>query len=185
MSVLNEELRSELWRRFKMDQDLRTRLQKDSDNQELRAEGVQIDQENTAWMRQIIAQMDNCWPGKSLVGEDGAKAAWLLVQHADRDPEFQRQCLALMTAAGPDEVSPSDVAYLTDRVRVNAGQPQVYGTQFWTDPSSGSFGPRPIEDEAHVDERRAQVGLGPLEEYRQRMFQIHEESQKSRQRAEP
>lgn len=30
-------------------------------------------------------------PGKSLMGDDGANAAWPLVQHAGSDPVFQRQ----------------------------------------------------------------------------------------------
>jgi hypothetical protein len=39
------------------------------------------------------------WPGSTLVGTDGAHAAWLIVQHADADPALQEKCLKLMTAA--------------------------------------------------------------------------------------
>jgi hypothetical protein len=45
-------------------------------------------------------------------------------------------------AAG--EASPAHLAYLEDRVRVNAEQPQLYGTQFSV--IDGQFGPRPIQD---------------------------------------
>src|SRR6266567_7930146 len=66
---------------------------------------------NVSWLKQVIADVG--WPGISLVGEDGAFAAWLLAQHADRDPVFQRRCLDLMAgAAARGEASWRDVAYL-------------------------------------------------------------------------
>ena len=100
------------------------------------------------------------WPGKTLVGEDGAHAAWLLIQHADADPKFQADCLRLMEAAPAGEVARKDIAYLADRVLVGAGKPQKYGTQL-----GPGFKPLPIEDEEHVDARRAKLGLPPLAEY--------------------
>jgi hypothetical protein len=100
------------------------------------------------------------WPGKSLVGEDGARSAWLLVQHADGDLAFQERCLSLMREAPAGEVSPQNIAYLTDRVLVNEGCQQCYGTQLGED-----FSPRPIYDRSTVDLRREAVGLPPLAEY--------------------
>jgi hypothetical protein len=102
------------------------------------------------------------------VGERASKAAWLLVQHADLDPAFQKQCLPLLektVAAG--EGSAKDLAYLTDRVLVAEGKPQRYGTQFHN--VEGKLVPRPIEDEANVDARRAAVGLGTMAEYTEQM----------------
>lgn len=123
------------------------------------------DARNTSCMKKIVAEFG--WPTKSLVGADGAQAAWLLVQHADRDPAFQRACLELMRLFGADEVSLGDVAYLTDRVLVNEGKLQIYGTQFHE--VDGHLEPRPIEDPDSVDARRASVGLGTLAEYRELM----------------
>jgi hypothetical protein len=106
------------------------------------------------------------WPGWRLVGEDGSTAAWVIVQHADLDVEFQRRGLALLEdAVAAGDASPGDLAYLVDRVRVADGLPQVYGTQ-WTPDDDGVWQPRtPIEDEANVDARRAEAGLGTLAEY--------------------
>ena len=64
-------------------------------------------------------------------------------------------------------VVPADLAYLEDRVRVHAGQPQLYGTQF--NIAGGEFGPFPIEDPQRLDERRAQAGLEPFAAYQARM----------------
>ena len=91
-------------------------------------------------------------------------AAFLLVQHADRDTAFQKKCLPLLQKAAEEgEASKSDMAYLTDRIRVADGQKQLYGTQCsWKDTLVEMD---PIEDSLHVDERRAEVGLEPLDVY--------------------
>jgi hypothetical protein len=108
------------------------------------------------------------WPGKSLVGKDGANAAWLLAQHADRDPAFQRRCLDLLaTAVERGEAAIVQQAYLTDRVLLHEGKPQEYGTQAIA--RDGRFEPRKLRDPDHVDQRRASVGLGPLAGYLARM----------------
>ena len=39
------------------------------------------------------------WPGAPLVGDDGTRAAWLIVQHADHDVDFQERALALVASA--------------------------------------------------------------------------------------
>ena len=110
-------------------------------------------------------------PGQHAVrlpGEEGAAAAWLLAQHADRDPVPQRAFLdALRGAVDQGEASSAHLAYLEDRVRVNAGLPQLYGTQFTV--TGREFGPHPIEDPQRLDERRAEAGLEPFADYQARM----------------
>jgi hypothetical protein len=120
-----------------------------------------VDEGNTKWMKEVIEK--HGWPGKSLVGDDGASAAWLMVQHADRDRAFQKKCLALMEAMPAGEVRGENIAYLQDRVLVGEGKKQRYGTQ--TTEVDGKFTPSPIEDEEHVDERRKGLGMAPLAEY--------------------
>lgn len=103
------------------------------------------------------------WPTPATVGDDGADAAWLLVQHADRQPDFQRRCLELMCALPGRDVKRSHIAYLTDRVRLAFGRPQVYGTQ--VEMNGGRAAPRNLEDPAGVDARRSLMGLGPIADY--------------------
>jgi len=131
-----------------------------------------IDVENTQRMKEMVEQMG--WPTRSKVGSHASEMAWLLVQHADHDRAFQQTCLALMKMQAAGEVSPANIAYLEDRVRVGEGRPQVYGTQFYAD-EAGNFGPRPIEDPAHVDERRKAVGLQPLSDYAREVEQSYRE----------
>jgi hypothetical protein len=120
-----------------------------------------VDQKNRTRLKEVVDK--HGWPGKSLAGKDGAHAAWLLVQHADADLAFQKRCLDLMKAAPKGDVEAQDIAYLTDRVLVAQKKKQVYGTQLHR--QGAKLTPQPIEDEANVDKRRAEVGLGPLAEY--------------------
>ncbi len=183
--VKEPELRAELLRRMKADQDVRvavTQWMKQFGNSDItdqaafevsldaarKAEFKQfaetmkrVDTENTARLGVIVER--HGWPSFTLVGKDGAKAAWLLVQHADLSPKFQRKCLDLMAKAPRDEIFSDDLAYLTDRVLLAEGKAQVYGTQFTME--NGKCKPRRMEDEANVDQRRKDVGLPPLAEY--------------------
>ncbi len=166
----DEQLRQELLRRVRADQDARKAVmallrgdpaagKKDSPVVKRLGE---IDRENTVRMTQIVKE--HGWPGKSLVGTDGAQAAWLLVQHADRDRPFQKLCLGLLReAVKKGEATGQQLAYLTDRVRVGEKEKQVYGTQLRL--VDGKYQPHPLEDEANVDRRRKEVGLPPLAEY--------------------
>ena len=125
------------------------------------------DEKSTARMKQIVKA--HGWPGKSLVGDDGARRAWLLIQHADRDVAFQKECLALLEqAVKAGEADGVNLAYLADRVATAEDRKQVYGTQF-----DDNNEPSPIEDEAHVDERRQAIGLAPLAEYRAEMQALY------------
>ena len=62
-----------------------------------------------------------------------------------------------------------DLALLIDRIRVRNGEPQLYGSQLHWDESAGAPIFFPIEDPANVNARRAEVGLGPIEEYAERI----------------
>lgn len=121
-----------------------------------------IARENAEWLKGVLRA--GTWPGRSLVGQDGSGAAWLIAQHADHDPAFQRECLELLEeAVARGEASHGNLAYLTDRVLLKERGRQRYGTQF----THGAGGPEPLplEDPERVDELRANVGLPPLSEY--------------------
>lgn len=117
------------------------------------------------------------WPGKSLVGRQGADAAWLVLQHAIGNPPLQRGCLPLLReSAEAGEIAPDQVAFLEDRIAVFEGRPQRYGTQFDWD-ENGELSPLPLLDPEGVDRHRAAVGLGPLAE---RIEQARRRAQRER-----
>ena len=163
MNLDPAELRSELVRRQRLDQ--ATRSDVEDGKVEFVSRVLEIDADNTAWLKAVVEAVG--WPGYSLVGEEGARAAWLLAQHADRDPQFQRRCAELLKrAVGEGEAAPTDLAYLTDRVLVNTCRPQLYGTQLTA--RDGRFLPQRLEDPGSVDARRRNVGLEPLQDYLRR-----------------
>ena len=192
--VEHPELRSELLQRAEIDQSARIGMTKwlsknaskdvvDTRSQcvdqkaefdKLSAAIKKVDSENNDWLKEVVE--NHGWPTTTLVGKDGARAAWLLIQHADADPQFQRKCLDLMVKLPSGKVSQKHIAFLTDRVLLAEGKKQVYGTQF--SKVDGKLRPRALEDEANVDKRRAEVGLPPLAEYAKQIEKIYGGSSK-------
>ena len=160
------ELRNELLAMAAEDQQIRAKVSNwaatDIDESIVK-EMLEVDRRNTARLAEIIDK--HGWPGKSLVGSDGAHAAWLIVQHATHAFPLMKRCVKLMEQAR-GEVSPTDMALLTDRILVRQTGKQRYGSQLTV--RDGRLVPEPIEDEPNVDRRRAKVGLMPLAEYIER-----------------
>ena len=104
------------------------------------------------------------WLGPDAVGAKASQALFLVLQHADARPAVQAAYLPVMRdAVANGDAHPHELAMLEDRVAVNSGKPQIYGSQIgWKD---GKPYMRAIADEEHVNERRKAVGLEPLEDY--------------------
>ncbi|MGW4384750.1 DUF6624 domain-containing protein [Kitasatospora sp. NPDC004531] len=126
-----------------------------------------------AWHRSTARHADRLaelldahgWPVEAEVGAEAARAGWLIAQHADRQLDVQRRALALMEQAVADGAAGArELAFLRDRVRVNEGREQVYGTQI-AGVRDGVPVPWPCEDPARMDERRAEVGIAPFDAY--------------------
>ncbi len=168
----NSELQQELLRMVDEDQEAIEQLKRaNGTDPTLEIKWEEVNARNTARMREIVQEYG--WPGYSVVGGAGADAAWLLVQHANSDLAFQKQCLELLKqAAETFEARMVNVAYLTDRVLINEGEKQVYGTQL--ERKDGEFVPLPIEDEANVDKRRREAGLPSLEEYKKALIEAYQ-----------
>ncbi|MCW5724221.1 MAG: hypothetical protein KIS81_04610 [Maricaulaceae bacterium] len=119
------------------------------------------DSASAAFMREAVDDI-----GWFTIGEHGAEAdrmAFLLVQHADHDPDLQREVLArLETLLAEGETTPLHYAMLFDRTAVNSGRPQRYGSQGRC--MGPSWTPVEIEDPDGVDARRDALGLTPLED---------------------
>jgi ribosomal protein L15 len=114
------------------------------------------------------------FPGYNTVGKTGSKHFWLLVQHLDQWPAFQAQVLqAMAQQVQKQNASAQDFAYLTDRVRLNTGKPQLYGTQVTYNTTSCQAMPKNLEASATVNERRKAVGLDRLETYLDQMSTMH------------
>lgn len=161
---MNNQIGSELLRRSVEDQAMRNKVIESGD---MSLWNDEIDKQNTDYLERIVDEEG--WPTISKVGNEASQAAWLIVQHADHKPEFQAKCLELLKTLPKTEVRPANIAYLEDRVRVAQGRQQLYGTQFYKE--GDKFGPRLIEDESHLEERRAAMGLETFEANYQRILE--------------
>jgi len=119
----------------------------------------EVDSLNLIRIKEIIKEYG--YPGKSLVG-DQSSTAWLVIQHADLNTQ-EEYLPILQDAADKGELRKSSFALLVDRVRMRKGEKQLYGSQIQM--KNGKYEIYPIEDEPNVNKRRAEVGLGPLEDY--------------------
>jgi hypothetical protein len=141
-----------------------------------RMEAVHI--RNAERLEEIIRQFG--WPDEQMAGEDGAKAAWFVVQHAIGFPDLQRECLRLLQhSAELGRVPRWHVAYLEDRIAMQEGRPQRYGTQWLDDPVDGRTRPWTLSDPDRVDELRAEVSLKPMEPIPERGPEVPAEQQRA------
>ncbi len=121
---------------------------------------TQVDSANLVQIEAFISKYG--WPGKSFVGIEGNYTIWLVIQHSDL--ATQEKYLPLLEQSVKEgESRPQDLAYLTDRILMRKGKPQIYGTQLWSNQGVWEFWK--IEDEKNVNERRKRAGLGSIEEY--------------------
>lgn len=113
----------------------------------------------------VTAMIDRYgWPGKSLVSREGSTTAFLVIQHSNL-ATMQKYLPLMRQATAKGELDKSALALLEDRVLTFQGKPQIYGSQLRGSATTGKLEFDPIIDEAHVDERRATMGLGPIAEY--------------------
>ncbi len=101
------------------------------------------------------------WPTTSGFGKNAPEYATMIILHADLD--YQLKYFPVMKAAvAMGELAGREVADIEDRIRMRQNKPQIYGSQIVSGKNPDEMALWPIEDEAHVDERRAQVGMIPV-----------------------
>lgn len=138
-------------------------------SEELRALWKTINEKDSLNLISVCKIIDeHGWVGISKVGNEGALALFLVIQHADTETQAKYIPL-LREAVKKKEANPSNLALMEDRLALGQGKPQIYGSQVWTipNPETGiveNFIP-PIIDPDNVDKRRAEVGLGTLASY--------------------
>ncbi len=138
--------------------------QSDYDEATIQKNWAKTDSLNLIEAKQIFHQYG--YPGFSLVGENGSSRFWAIVQHCDDDIKFQKEVLVQMEKeVKQHNASGENYAYLKDRVLINEGNKQLYGTQTRYNKDTHKHLPFPIQDSVNVDARRKAVGLSSLKDY--------------------
>lgn len=104
------------------------------------------------------------WLGFEEIGDKGNMTLFLVVQHSDLT--VQEKYLPLMRKAVKNgKAKSSQLALLEDRVALRKGKRQIYGSQIGQNHTTNLYYVSPLEDPENVDMRRAEVGLGSLDDY--------------------
>ncbi|WP_346859351.1 DUF6624 domain-containing protein [uncultured Draconibacterium sp.] len=152
------------------DQECRLRLDEllkksrsESENVELITLIELIDEKDSLNLLKIERILDEYgWLGADVIGEQGNSTIFLVIQHSDL--ETQLKYLPMMReAVKKGNAKGKDFALLVDRIEMKQGNRQIYGSQIKTD--GNEFYVYPIIDPEKVNERRAEVGLEPIEDY--------------------
>jgi hypothetical protein len=155
---------------------------------------IDVVHHNTARLRQIVGRYG--WPGRSLVGEDGADAAWLVLQHASSgvptlgtpaNLAFCRSCVPLLErAVGAGEAHPRHLAAMVDSLCLADDLAPVFAVlalDYQVLDGRPNF--RCPVDVAMIDEQRARIGLPPLASDVRRRAQGERLDPAGSERAEP
>ena len=123
------------------------------------------DQKNQKILRSILEDIG--WPSIECFSSEERNNAWLIAQHADNDVQFQIYCIQKMFEKWKSsEIQPIHVVYLYDRIEVNSGRKQLFGTQFILRKKEAKIEPKPLEYDYKITNKCRKVfGLPSLESY--------------------
>ncbi|WP_020571430.1 DUF6624 domain-containing protein [Neolewinella persica] len=175
--VGNKELQIELIRMYVEDQAARGNLMGDIivkykiDSTEITQNGgVFVDERNRNRLKEIFKEYG--FPTKKLVGKDAMQGIFLMIQHSDRDKEWQKSQLSnIEKSVKNGDMNGQSYAYLYDRIKINSGEKQLYGTQFANvDPINKIVELADTEDLDNLDKRRMEIGMMPIQMYKEFML---------------
>ena len=116
---------------------------------------------------------ENGYPSVEKVGKESSSNFFPLIQHCDKDIGFQSKMLPLIKKQVDKKlVEGWEYAYLYDRIQVNTGNEQLYGTQLMYDKDNNAI-PKKLKDKENVNKRRQELGMGTLEKYLEKATETH------------
>jgi len=174
---LDKSLMAQLDTIYQEDQKYRLRLMEilgksdrdNSDNLEiLTLSGIMKEKDSINLFKVEKILSEHGWLGVDIVGEQGNKTIFLVIQHSDIETQLKylpmmREAVKMGNAQG------GNLALLEDRVAVREGRRQIYGSQIFKNYDTGESYVYPLVEPEKVNERRAAVGLEPIEDYVKRV----------------
>ncbi len=127
---------------------------------------VFVDEKNRNRLKEMFKEIG--FPTTELIGQDAMNGIFFMIQHADGDKEWQKSQLPnIESAVKRGDLDGSNYAYLYDRIKVNHGEKQRYGTQIANiNHKEKSIELRALEEPEKLNEIRREIGLMPIELYK-------------------
>ena len=158
-------LRKELETIQKDDQALRGQLNDPMSEVEKKQKWVKINELDSLNLIKIEKIFEkHGYPSKSKVGTRFSGTAFLVVQHSNL-ATMKKYYKLFEDAVNKGDLEKPSFALFVDRYRMWSDEKQLYGSQVRDYLGNGKWAFHPIEDEENVNKRRAEMGLGTLEEY--------------------
>lgn len=113
----------------------------------------------------VVSIIEQCgMPTSNEIDKHQIETIFLVIQHSKL--KYQKRYYPILERSALNgDLEKSSLAKLKDRILVNEGKPQIYGTQLKIDIESNTARLYELEDPESVDKRRQQVGLVPLQDY--------------------
>lgn len=166
----NETLVKILEEIYQEDQGLRNQISEVEDeygleSDEMKAHWKLIQEKDSINLLKVQKILDeHGWLGYEVIGIQGNMTLFLVIQHSNL--EIQEKYLPMMRdAVKKGNAKARNLAMLEDRVALRQGKRQIYGSQIGRHPETGEYYISPLRDPENVDKRRAEVGLGKLQDY--------------------
>ncbi len=129
----------------------------------LRRLQIMINEKNLNELESLLSQKG--WPKRSEVGPEATGAAFFVLQHSNAEAQ-QKYISMFEKCCKENEADCQQYALMFDRMRMNQGKPQRFGTHSYLDPGKGRTDELyPLEDETKVDDWRKEIGLEPLKDF--------------------
>lgn len=118
--------------------------------------------------------------GYDKVGKNASGNFWISIQHADNDVEFQKLILkAMKKEIRKNNASKSEFAMLEDRININLGKKQRFGTQLTYNNKGQAIPKNELIDSLNIDKLRKEYDLPVYKDYLNMMtndfFEINRE----------
>lgn len=104
------------------------------------------------------------WLSPDVIKDKGSTTLFLVIQHADLTTQTKYLPL-LKEAVKTGKAESNTLALLEDRIALQQGRCQIYGTQIEFDSNTQAYFVPSLCDPMNVDKKREEVGLGPISEY--------------------
>jgi hypothetical protein len=145
---------------------LKTEIQKYGSNSDavikLKQDIHSDDSMNLVEVKQIIQQYG--WLGSNEIGNDCNLILFNTIQKADLQTQITYFPIVKEAVKNKKALKVHEV-YLQDRIYLNQGRRQIYGSQVLLDPETEKYFVLPLDDADNVDKVRAAVGLQPMADY--------------------